>query len=80
MASSKFPFVLMMTKKETRNYTLKLDRLEFHKLFNLAGIAVPANATITIEIPRGGDYSGMTLDVDKSNPVVIKWKEEVHVA
>ena len=36
---------------------------------------IPDHASVTINIPGGGDYSNMTLDVTQKTPVVIKWKE-----
>lgn len=74
------PFIKVV-KKEIRNYTLTLGRLEFLQLFHRAGMKeIPANAEITIQVPGGGDWSNEELSINSDVPIVVKWKEEVHVA
>ncbi len=48
-----------------------LGREELYKLFEEAGIEVPKGAYIYINIPGGGDYSNMQLEVDKDCPLVV---------
>lgn len=37
-------------------------------------IKATKETTVTIDIPSGGDYSGMTLDIDKDCPITVSSK------
>lgn len=37
----------------------------------------PSHADVRINVPGGGDWSGMSLDVDNECPVVVSWTETV---
>lgn len=37
---------------------------------------IPDNAKIKFTVPSGGDYSGMEIDVDAENPIVVTWEEK----
>ena len=54
-------------------HQVKLDR---EAILRLAGDIVkdiPENATVTIHVPGGGDWSHMDLDVCAQTPVIITW-------
>lgn len=36
---------------------------------------VPDNASVTLRVPGGADWSNETLDIDKHTPVEIRWEE-----
>ena len=37
------------------------------------GHDVPANATVTIQVPGGGDWAHASLDIDDDYPVFVEW-------
>lgn len=37
---------------------------------------LPPTTTITIQVPRGGDYSGDVLDIDDVGGLTVRWTEE----
>lgn len=39
--------------------------------------SINKHANITIEVPRGGDYSGTTLGLDECGGMKISWIEEI---
>ena len=50
-----------------------VGRQEFVRLLREAGYAgVPDDAKITMQVPGGGDYSNMTLDIDDM-PITVKY-------
>lgn len=60
------------TKKTAR---AELDRKTLVKIIRAAGGGrVPKDAEVTITVPSGGDYSGMTLPIDDCN-LVVTWQE-----
>jgi len=34
---------------------------------------VPDNAEVSFDVPSGGDYSGVTLDIDSDNPITVTY-------
>jgi hypothetical protein len=56
-------------------WSLKLTGDDILSILRKRGYAVPDGlATVTVMVPGGGDYSGMSLDIDEDCPVVISWK------
>jgi hypothetical protein len=56
---------------------LQLSREDIINLLRKAGYTAPASANVTFTVPRGGDYSGTTVDVDSDHPVTIVWQSTV---
>lgn len=59
---------LKVTKKIT------LTGAEIRDLIRTLGVKVPADATISVYVPGGGDWSHSDLDINE-HPVTIVWKE-----
>jgi len=53
-----------VTTKNITEHKAVLDRQKFIQLLREAGHNVPDDAKIMMEVPLGGDYSGMTLDIN----------------
>ncbi len=55
--------------------TIRLGYDNIYEYLRLVGI-IPkeykANIGITVSIPSGGDYSGMSLDIDNDTPIVVE--------
>lgn len=64
---------IMVKKTVTTVKEVTLDREKFLWLMSKAGFDVNSDTRITIDIPSGGDYSGMKLDIDRDVPVVVRW-------
>jgi hypothetical protein len=62
-----------------RHTTLTLTGQDIIDLLDRAGLLEPNNhIRVQFSVPSGGDYSGMTLEIDKSTPItVISNKSEV---
>jgi len=60
--------------------SLRLGRVQIVQLLQDGGLAhIPDTAQVEYEVPRGGDYSGMTLQVDENEPdtwVRVHWPNE----
>lgn len=73
--------VIVQAKTFTRRiitHQVTLDGTAIRELLRQgAGQRVPVSATVTVMIPRGGDYSGMKLDIDGDMPVIVHWTEQV---
>lgn len=61
------------TVVETKHH-LELDRPKLLTLLRQAGVTVPDNAGIFVQVPGGGDYSNCTLDIDDA-PLQLHWTE-----
>lgn len=67
------------TRIETRN-EIKITGAGLITLLNqeLAaqgkGRPIPANATVVVGVPGGGDWSNTSLDIDERTPICIAWK------
>ena len=48
-----------------RSETLLITRSDIEELLESKGIARETVKSISLEIPRGGDYSGMTLEIEE---------------
>lgn len=59
-----------------KSHTVELDPEAIRGLLDIAGYEVPANASITISVPGGGDWSNTELDVTDTNPIRIEWTED----
>jgi hypothetical protein len=35
---------------------------------------IPHNALVEFEVPRGGDYSGIKIDIDVANPIIVSFE------
>lgn len=67
-------------KTETKvSNSIQFDRERLLRIFEDAGYNFPANASIKIQVPRGGDYSGCLLDIDSECPLTIGWDEVIDV-
>lgn len=53
-----------VTEKKVTTHTTTIDRIKLTKMFADLGYPIPFDARITMQVPSGGDYSGMTLDID----------------
>lgn len=42
-------------------------------------INIPSNASVTFKVPSGGDYSGESLGISTTHPIVISWTEDMDV-
>lgn len=74
----------MPTKRvvKTETYTLHLSGadiiLAIRQELKAQGVSEglpPDNASVTISIPGGGDWSNTELDVSEASPVEISWTE-----
>lgn len=56
--------------------TLKLNEKDIIEYLRSKGEKIPEGVTpsITFQVPSGGDYSGMKLDVDKNSPITVVFK------
>ena len=69
----------MITKRTVQtDYEVTISREELLRLLANEDVPdpvhVPSNASVTIAIPTGGDYSGMDLDLADA-PISIRWTE-----
>jgi hypothetical protein len=55
-------------------WSVKLTGEDIRVILSKQGYTIPELATVTVMVPGGGDYSGMTLDIDDDCPVVVSWK------
>lgn len=62
-----------MTTTVRRDCELILTSDHIRALLSKSGIHIPDGVTVQFTVPRGGDYSGMTLDIDEENPLTIRW-------
>jgi hypothetical protein len=65
------------TRTETR-HTLRLSGkllcdIVSQELAAQGADRIPANATVVVHIPGGGDWSNTELDIDERHPVEISW-------
>ena len=63
----------VVTTKVTKTHRLEMSGRNIISMLRSDGLDVPPNATVTFEVPTGGDYSGMTVDVNGDHPVTISW-------
>tara|TARA_R110000796_G_scaffold1431_3_gene5714 strand:+ start:473 stop:751 length:279 start_codon:yes stop_codon:yes gene_type:complete len=64
----------VLTKRtSTVTHTAKLTGAQILQMLGVAK-ALRSSATVQFAVPSGGNYSGMTLDVDKNNCVTVTWR------
>ena len=63
-----------------RDAEVRLTSGDVLALLRAAGYDVPLDARVSVDVPRGGDYSGMELEVDAEAPVVVRWTVPGEVA
>jgi len=64
------------TKRSVTTTTIKLTREDIVAAVRTAFCLVdlPDDAKVSFVSPRGGDWSGMTIDVDEDNPVSVTYR------
>jgi hypothetical protein len=55
------------------DYQVDIDRERLIELLKREGVEIPKGADIYVQVPGGGDWSNMSLEIDKETPVVVKW-------
>lgn len=65
----------------TRSCEIRLNREDLltavQQVFEEHGNdSIPDDAEIAFNVPGGGDWSSMSIDINDENPVVISWTEE----
>lgn len=70
----------MKLKAESRTEkttTIKLTKEDILELLKASAIIKTASTFINVrfDVPTGGDYSGMSVEIDKDNPVVVTYTE-----
>jgi len=68
---------LVETKTVTVKRTMKLTGTLLRQLLDRAGLSIPDDASITIQVPGGGDWSNCDLDLDDTS-IQITWTEEAN--
>jgi len=56
---------------------VELGDVQILELLASRSIYVPKDATITVTVPGGGDWSNTDLDINDRCPVVVSWTEVV---
>lgn len=58
----------------TEETELEVDAADIRKWLGQAiGITIPDDATVTVSVPGGGDWSHATLDIDSRCPITVTW-------
>jgi hypothetical protein len=65
-------FDIAQSTVTTKRHTLTITREKLVGLLATAGVEVPKDADIFVEVPGGGDWSHMDLDIDQS-PINIRF-------
>jgi hypothetical protein len=67
--------IIRTTKTVTRQetVTMEIKGEDFVALLHAVGINVPADASVTILVPGGDDWSNTELDLS-GNPITIMWQ------
>jgi len=55
-------------------YAVTISGVEILDMLRERGMKIPPMAQVTFDVPSGGDYSGMTIDINVDNPVTVSWK------
>jgi len=64
----------VVKKKVVEATSITINRDDFIEIMGKAGVDIPENARIFIEVPSGGDWSNTELSLVDS-PIKIKYKE-----
>jgi hypothetical protein len=67
--------VEVTTVRTERRKSIKLGFTAIRQLLEGQGVTLPANVSITVQVPGGGDWSNTELDIDDRSPVVVAWTE-----
>lgn len=65
---------MKITKKTTKLVTYRIEGSDIVELLDLPEEA--NDVQVTIRIPSGGDYSGMSIDVDQDAPIFVTFSLE----
>ena len=60
-------------RTSTVTHTVQLTGAQILRMLGVAK-ELRSSATVQFAVPSGGDYSGMTLDVDANNCVTVTWR------
>ncbi len=64
------------TKTTESTYTVRIGRIDLIKFVkDHYATDLPASVEIFVRVPGGGDWSGMDLEIDGDEEVVVRWKE-----
>ncbi len=75
----KLPIIDKLVRTETKtSYSIELSGADIINLLNEAGVAAPKNAVVEFDVPGGGDWSNMSVDIDQDNPVTVRWTETTY--
>ena len=66
--------VTPIDKKVSKLVKISITKEDIIKMLNDKGEQIPDNAEVVFQVPSGGDYSGMDLNVDIENPVKITFR------
>lgn len=68
-----------MAKQVTTVTTVReeheVTREEIVGLLRAKGVQVPVSAEVVVNVPGGGDWSGMELDIDRDTKVRVKFTQ-----
>jgi hypothetical protein len=66
--------------KITRRKAIKVTGRHLIELLNATfdEPPIPLDASVTVRVPGGTDWSNDDLDIDADCPVIVEWKEEEH--
>lgn len=54
---------------------VELDAQDIVSMLRAGKYDIPDNATVTVLVPGGGDWSNMTLDIGVDAPLAVEWVE-----
>lgn len=57
----------------TSRHRVTVSGQEIVRLLKDSGVEIDDNATVTVQVPGGGDWSNMALDLDTETTVRIEW-------
>lgn len=64
-----------VTTTTTKRHELTIDADQLRAALANCGIDVPAGACIQFHVPRGGDWSGTAIDIDREHAIHVEWTE-----
>lgn len=59
----------------TTTNRLSIGKADLIELLNDRGFSIPSDADVTVQVPRGGDYSGCDLDIENDVEIEITYME-----
>lgn len=68
--------VMKVTSKTERvtQWRMQLTGRDIVRLLKKQGYHFPKDTQVMVTVPRGGDYSGQTLEIDKEMPITVSAK------